>query len=1210
MRNHLCILTLFILITVSTAQAQYAYTISYFGQDTSLKLTVTEGLPQHLSGRYRAYDGMKYRRNGFEQNKLLSIKNIGTRPIENLRFSVNENEFVYTYKELLDKIDLSGLASIDDTLKTLYKFISDWHIPSGMVSTNGVNGGSNWIRKIQSYNVFGAGDCGNNSQILRGMLTALGYEAKVVMLQNYHAVVFVFSKDGRTIFLDGLYRGLYTNRYNDSLADISTMLDDADIIRRQRHLGIEIATSFPYDYMTRAFTGNCWRVPLFLTDDIDSINLVIKPNEEYRFLYDTPIPDGRHSYFNDALPYPTYPPPPTAAKGEQITNVLPDSTAPLVVLKMNDIKLVQSDTGLRAQLDSNKLSGSLLLQIQNPFVITDADILYKAEFGNTGRMIFNYSRDTTSWQTVQTSWSEQNDVPDSVNLFPNISPQDLPMLNCYYLQVIFERDSLNEMSPLLSSLKIKTVFQFNPNAIPKLDFGENIFKLETSNNEDVHIQFQMLFEPVKNVSPPKVVQAPVFPQNGQNLLGSKFAFKWQFPSSAGVTAITDYRVQVSDRSDFKTVVSSTFDHFGSTIEQSLYGVFQIPQSGLLQPQKKYYWRVSYRRNDGIWSNWSDGWNFTVTSPKPPRLVIDKLSSEEVIIKAISQSTPNASERYILRGSNKVGFQWDEGVTVDTLNNDNIHINGRDTGRIFSFYRAVSIDSRDVESGPSDPLPLGYGNFLINKDDVNQDEKTNRIGVIAPEAYLEWLTFEGTVQIDTFKTTVTSVKMPRGFVYDGTKAFVGIANIGDSMCVVQSSVTAPVAPQNIFFNTPYENQVVDKQFVLHIRHNNLPTFVSDPELNAREDSMYSYKASATDKDSSQGDDVIRYRLLSPSWLSVDTLTGLITGPPRLKNLSDTIVDVEAYDLWGGIAEQRFTLRVQHVNHAPNIISSPVTISKEDTAYAYKVLASDVDTSIGDAVHFKLLVHPQWLTLDTVTGYLRGKPGRKDIGDTMVVIAVEDNYNAQAHQSFNLHVLQSYFPPSSVVTVSPGSDDIVSFSSEEMTFIWNRPPSYYHNIWYSFHLQGPGFDTTIRNIYDTTIALKLGNHLRETDKYKWWVVVRDGRSRVLPEEASCFYVKSVTTAADNFVIPKTFKLWQNFPNAFNSQTSIRFGIPENSRVYIDVLNIFGQPIVKLQQGEFKPGTYTIRWSPQKLAAGIYILRMEGIGMISGKKYYSTIKMQCLH
>lgn len=1210
MRNRICILFLSVLIITSTTQAQYSYTISYFGQDTSLVLTIPEGLPQKLSGRYRAYDAMRYGRNSFEQNKLLSLKNIGAHPIENLKFAINENEFVYTYKELLRKIDLSGLVSIDDTLKALYKFVSDWHIPSGMVSTNGVNGGSNWIRKIQSYNVFGAGDCGNNSQILRGMLTALGYEAKVVMLQNYHAVVFVFSKDGRTIFLDGLYRGLYTNRYNDSLADIRTMLDDPDIIRRQRHLGIEIATSLPYDYMSKAFTGNCWRVPLFLTNEIDSINLIIMPNEEYRFLYDTPIPGGRHSYYNHSLPYPTHPPPPTAAKGEQITNVLPDTTAPLVVLKMNDIKLVQSDSGLKAELDVNKLSGSLLLKIQNPFVITDANILYKAAFGNAGSMIFNYGRDTINWQTVQTLSLEQNNVLDSVNLFSNISPQDLPMLNCYYLQVTFERESLNEVSPSLSFLKIKTIFQFNPNAIPKLDLGENIIRLESFNKEQIHIQFGMLFEPLKNVSLPDVVQTPIFPQNDQNLSGSKFGFKWQFPSSTNVAMITDYRVQVSERSDFKTVVSSTFDHFGNTGEQPGYGVFQIPQNGLLQPDKRYFWRVSYRRNDGIWSEWSEGWSFNVTNPKPPRLVIDKLSSDEVVIRAVSQSAQNMPTGYILRGSNKLGFQWSEGIIIDTLNSDNIHINGRDSGQVFSFYRAVSIDASGVESGPSEPLPLGYGNFLINKDYINQDEKTTRIGVIAPEAYLEWITFEGVTQTDTFKTTVAAVKVPRGFTYDGVKAFIGRASIDDSTCVIQSSVTAPVAPQNIFFNTPYENQIVDKQFALHIRHNNLPAFVSIPGCNAREDSMYSYKASAFDKDSSKGDDVIRYRLLSPSWLSIDPLAGLITGTPRLKNLLDTIVEVEAYDLWGDFAKQKFTLKIEHVNHDPDIISIPITIGKEDTLYSYKVVASDIDTSIGDAIRFKLLLHPRWLTIDAVTGYLHGTPGRRDIGDTIVVIAAEDTYGAQVQQKFNLQVLQSYFPPSSVVTVAPQRDDVVSLSTQEMTFVWSRPESYYDNVWYSFHLKGPDFDTTIRNIDDTTITLKLGNRLRETDEYKWWVVVRDGRSLVVPKNISWFYVKPVTTVADNFIIPKTFRLWQNFPNAFNSETTIRFGIPENSWVYIDVLDISGQPITRLQQNDLKPGTYTIQWSPQNLSSGMYILRMEAVGTTSGRKCYSTIKMQYIH
>lgn len=1203
MRSPICILLFIILVSV--AKAQYSYNISYHGHDTSLTIVTPSGLPQNSSGRYRAYDAMKYGRNGFEQNKLLSIKNIGHKSIENLQLAINKDEFVYTYKELLDKADLSNLSSIDDTLKALYKFISDWHI-AGTVSTNGENGGSNWIRKIQSYNTFGAGDCSNNAQILRGMLTALGYSAKVIMLQNYHAVVFVFLNNGRTVFLDGEYRGLYTSRYSDSLADVTEMLDDADIIRRQRHLGIEMATTFPYDYMTRAFTGNCWRVPLYLTDEIDSLNLAIFPNEEYRFWYDVQIPEGKHSYYNHSLRYPILPPPPTAAKGEQITSVLPDTIARFVFFNSNGIRFVSSDSGIKAILDTDKVTGSLLLRVQNPFVITDADILYTTRISGKGGISFDYGRDTTNFQTVE-SYASPYDVQDSINLFRYIRPQDLPMLNEYYIRIKFTRDSANMVSPELLLLKLKTTFQFNPNAIPKLDAGNNLIKLQGYHGNNIDVKIGMEFTPLENASLPAEVQFPLFPQNGQSVSGSKFKFQWRFPSLINIATVTDYRVQVSERTDFKTVVSSTFDHFDETIEQSQLGIFQIPQRGLLQSNKTYYWRVAYRRNDGVWSNWSSSWSFTITAPKPPRLVIDNSLADKIIIKALSQSSNNRiSEKFILKGNNKLGFKWEDGITVDTLTSDSILISGRDANKIFSFYRAVAIDDNGVESGPSEPLSFGYGNFVISKEPVIQDGIKAQLNIVSPDVYLEWLTFEGEVKIDTFRTNITAVKLPEGFVHDTAKVFIGKANIGDSICIFESSVTAPVSPQNIFYNTPYEPQFENKECVLKIRHNNSPLFITEPDEKAFEDSLYSYQAFAQDEDSVKDGDWVKYRLLSSSWLSIDSISGLVTGIPRIKDLYDTKVHIEAYDLWGGVATQSFAVAIEHVNHAPIIVSNAETVAREDVQYSYQVLANDIDTVMGDSLRFKLLVHPSWLSIDSITGHIQGKPDRFNIGDTLVEVVVEDRNGLWALQRFNLQVLQSYFPPSPVITENPRKDDALSLPASTLTFTWSRPEAYYDTLWYSFHLVGEGIDTIIRRIYDTAITISISNRLYENKSYLWWVVVRDGRTRVTPKDTSRFFVKPIMSVTDNYVIPEKFILWQNFPNPFNETTSIRFGIPELSQVRMNIIDISGKTVARLLNGKQRQGTYTIEWSPPQILTGMYLVQMKATGINSGKTYQATIKM----
>ncbi len=84
------------------------------------------------------------------------------------------------------------------------------------------------------------------------------------------------------------------------------------------------------------------------------------------------------------------------------------------------------------------------------------------------------------------------------------------------------------------------------------------------------------------------------------------------------------------------------------------------------------------------------------------------------------------------------------------------------------------------------------------------------------------------------------------------------------------------------------------------------------------------------------------------------------------------------------------------------------------------------------------------------------------------------------------------------------------------------------------------------------------------------------------------------------PLEFALEQNYPNPFNPSTSIKYQLPEKTRVKVEVFNMLGQS-VKILVDEIKPaGYYETEFTPVNLASGVYICN------IKAGKFDQSVKM----
>ncbi|MCX6142179.1 MAG: T9SS type A sorting domain-containing protein [Ignavibacteriales bacterium] len=91
----------------------------------------------------------------------------------------------------------------------------------------------------------------------------------------------------------------------------------------------------------------------------------------------------------------------------------------------------------------------------------------------------------------------------------------------------------------------------------------------------------------------------------------------------------------------------------------------------------------------------------------------------------------------------------------------------------------------------------------------------------------------------------------------------------------------------------------------------------------------------------------------------------------------------------------------------------------------------------------------------------------------------------------------------------------------------------------------------------------------------------------------------------VVPDQFFLQEAYPNPFNPSTRIRFGLPEQSRIKLDIHNMLGNVVAELINGDRAKGFYELQWHADNLPSGVYLIRMYAESLESARKFIASRK-----
>ncbi|UCE20166.1 MAG: T9SS type A sorting domain-containing protein [Gemmatimonadota bacterium] len=145
---------------------------------------------------------------------------------------------------------------------------------------------------------------------------------------------------------------------------------------------------------------------------------------------------------------------------------------------------------------------------------------------------------------------------------------------------------------------------------------------------------------------------------------------------------------------------------------------------------------------------------------------------------------------------------------------------------------------------------------------------------------------------------------------------------------------------------------------------------------------------------------------------------------------------------------------------------------------------------------------------------------------------------------------YFNPSEVVPVSPGGSTTVQLVVQVTR---GTPVG-------DYILTITGDDGSISHSYDVTMEV------RRPPRFRGPLATKEN------------------------VVPEEFVLSENYPNPFNPETSIDFGLPEQSQVRVTVYNTLGGVVEVLVDETLDSGYYRVTWDAAGLPSGVYFYRIE--------------------
>ena len=226
-----------------------------------------------------------------------------------------------------------------------------------------------------------------------------------------------------------------------------------------------------------------------------------------------------------------------------------------------------------------------------------------------------------------------------------------------------------------------------------------------------------------------------------------------------------------------------------------------------------------------------------------------------------------------------------------------------------------------------------------------------------------------------------------------------------------------------------------------------------------------------------------------------------------------------------------------------------------------------------------------------------------GVDTVHVTVTDPLNASGQDAIVITVMPVPDPPEGFSLLSPSDGYTVTDWPSTLDFSWE--PSYDPDeediATYVFKLDTTSrFDSgrlvQVDSLNATEYSFPWPEHYGD-GIYYWRIEAVDGHWP--PTLSDQHFTLTLATGIEgdrSADVPTSFILDQNFPNPFNSETTIRFGLPSSGHVLLVIYNSHGQQVRTLLDERMDKGYHIIHWDGMDnqgldVASGLYFVLFKG-------------------